>query len=68
VSAGRPKKDLQQPEDLNQLFYNIYETADILGVHERTVRRLIKDNELKAFKVGRVWRISREAIEELTKN
>lgn len=68
MSAGRPKKDLQQPEDLNQLFYNIYETADILGVHERTVRRLIKDNELKAFKVGRVWRISREAIEELTKN
>lgn len=68
MSAGRPKKDLQRPEDLNQLFYNIYETADILGVHERTVRRLIKDNELKAFKVGRIWRISREAIEELTKN
>lgn len=68
MSAGRPKKDLQQPEDLNQLFYNIYETADILGIHERTVRRLIKDSELKAFKVGRVWRISREAIEALTRN
>ena len=45
----------------------IKETAGILGVHWQTVRKWIKSGELKAFKNGRVIRISEEEIERFKK-
>lgn len=50
--------------ELSKPFYSIYEAAEVLGVHERTIRRHIKTGELKAGKIGRQWRISREALLE----
>lgn len=49
---------------LRKPYYSIYEAADVLGVHERTIRNHIKNGSLKAGKIGRQWRISREALLE----
>ena len=41
----------------------IAEVAKYLKLHELTVRRLAREGELPAFKVGRQWRIKRELLE-----
>lgn len=61
----RPNKDLKTSKILDDEYYTIYEVADILKVHHTTIRRAIKDNRLKAFKVGTKWLIKKEDIERL---
>lgn len=41
----------------------IAEVARYLKLHELTVRRLAREGELPAFKVGRQWRIKRNLLE-----
>ena len=40
----------------------LQETAEILSISEVGVRRLLKTGKLKGFKVGGLWRISKEEI------
>jgi excisionase family DNA binding protein len=42
----------------------IAEVAKYLKLHELTVRRLAREGELPAFKVGRQWRIKRDLLEK----
>jgi excisionase family DNA binding protein len=42
----------------------ISEVAEYLKLHELTVRRLAREGELPAFKVGRQWRIQRAKLQE----
>jgi excisionase family DNA binding protein len=44
--------------------FTIDEVAEILKVNPRTVNRLIERGELKAAKVGRVYRITEQALNE----
>ncbi|HYA35973.1 MAG TPA: helix-turn-helix domain-containing protein [Candidatus Binataceae bacterium] len=41
----------------------VKELADYLRCHTSTVYRLLKRNELPAFKIGSDWRFNREAID-----
>ena len=41
----------------------IADVAKYLKLHELTVRRLAREGELPAFKVGRQWRIKRNLLE-----
>ena len=41
---------------------DIHRAARQLGVHAQTVRRLARRNDIPAFKVGKVWRFSRNAL------
>jgi len=41
----------------------IDEAAELLNVSDMTVRRLIKDKQLLAAKIGRQWRIKEKEIE-----
>jgi excisionase family DNA binding protein len=41
----------------------IEQVARYLSLHELTVRRLARDGEIPAFKVGRQWRIKRELLD-----
>ncbi len=43
--------------------YTIEEVAEILKVNPRTVNRMLERGELRGFKVGRLWRVSQEALE-----
>lgn len=41
----------------------IDEVAEYLNLHPLTVRRLAREGEIPAFKVGRQWRVKRELLE-----
>jgi len=51
-------------EQIGRLAVDIHEAGRILGVCARTIRREIDRDNLKAFKVGRVWRVRITAIGE----
>ena len=42
---------------------DIEEVAEYLQLHPLTVRRLARDGEIPAFKVGRQWRIKRDLLD-----
>lgn len=65
VNNKRPNKPLKTADKLEDKFYTIEEVASILKVHHSTIRRAIKDNRLKAFKIGTKWLIKKEDIESL---
>lgn len=41
---------------------NVADAAELLGVHVQTLRRLARQKELPAFKLGRDWRFRTEAL------
>ena len=43
----------------------IKQVAEYLQVAELTVRRMLKDGRLRGTKLGVLWRIPRESVEEL---
>lgn len=47
---------------------SITEAADRLGVSPRTVRRMIKNRQIKAFKIVDQWRIRESEIERLMRS
>jgi len=42
----------------------IEEVAEYLGLHPLTIRRLAREREIPAFKVGRQWRVKRELFDQ----
>jgi excisionase family DNA binding protein len=46
---------------------SVEETAERLGLHEETVRRFAREGRIPAFKAGRSWRFSEEALAEWVK-
>jgi len=44
--------------------FSFEESMAILNVCEHTLRRLLNDDELRGFKVGRKWLVSEAAIQE----
>jgi excisionase family DNA binding protein len=55
----------EDTESLHEMpdMLTISEVAKYLKLHELTVRRLAREGELPAFKVGRQWRIKRNLLE-----
>ena len=50
----------ERPETIN-----VGDVADLLSVSNQTVYNMLKDGRLKATKIGREWRFSRQQIEEM---
>ncbi len=44
-------------------FLTIYEVADVLGLHHKTVRGFIASGKLKAMKVGKQWRNTKKDLD-----
>jgi excisionase family DNA binding protein len=42
------------------------QVADLLGLHVKTVRGYVHDGRLKAVRIGKQYRITREALDEFT--
>jgi len=53
--------------DKNSLL-TVQEVANLLRVHKNTIYNMIHDGRLKAFRVGRAWRIKSENVEALDEN
>lgn len=47
------------------LFLTVIEAAELLAVHRNTVMNQIRSGRLQAHKIGREWRISKDAILEM---
>ncbi len=43
-------------------FLNVFEAAELLGIHVQTLRKLSRRGSIPCFKVGRDWRFRREAL------
>lgn len=46
--------------------YTLKEIEDLLHVTRRTLYNWIKGGKLKAFRIGKEWRVTKEALEEFT--
>jgi excisionase family DNA binding protein len=57
-------KDLNLSNLLKSEWYKTGEIADMLGVSRQTVINWIKKGWLKAFKVGKSYRITKEDFED----
>lgn len=60
MAERAPKADSPEPLEL----LTPKEVAEILRVSPRTVQRWVKEGKLWAVRVGRLWRIPREALRE----
>lgn len=49
---------------MNEQFMTVDEVAFIMNTSSQTVRKLIKEKKLRAIKIGRIYRIPSESIEE----
>lgn len=62
---GRYKIDLKERMN-NTIFedpyYTIFEVADLLKCDHKTIRRAIQRGEIKAQKIGKLWRIKKEDL------
>lgn len=47
------------------IFYSVQEVAEILGLSEQTIRKLIHEGKLEALRLGRTYRISYESLTKL---
>jgi excisionase family DNA binding protein len=52
----------------NMKTYTVKQVAKILHLNEEVVRRKLKSGEIKAFKIGRLWRISEKSLKEIIEN
>ena len=50
-------------EEYDELI-TIDELCNILCIGRNTAYRLLKSNALQAFKIGRIWKIPKRAVEE----
>lgn len=46
--------------------YTLEEVQTLLQVTRRTLYNWIKDGKLKAFRAGRQWRVTKDALEAFT--
>jgi excisionase family DNA binding protein len=49
-----------------QELYSVEQVANRLGLHVRTIRNYVRDGRLKAVRIGKQYRISREDLEQFT--
>lgn len=51
---------LNQYEDI----MSVRDVADVLFIGKNRVYELLESNQLKGFRIGRVWKIPKEAVKE----
>lgn len=42
---------------MSKQFYSAAEVAEILGIHQKTIQRFIREGKLKGTKMGRAWKV-----------
>ena len=56
---------VKQYKELAPIAVSVQDTARILGLNDtRTVYKLIRNKDIKARKIGRLWRVSVKSLNE----
>lgn len=55
-------------EDFSSEVITVEELMELLYIGKNTAYRLLNSGELRAFKIGKVWKIPREAVGEYILN
>ena len=48
--------------------YSLHELEELLQVTQRSLYNFIKEGRLEAFKVGREWRVTEDALRDFTEH
>jgi len=51
---------------MSEELYSVEQVAERLGLHVKTVRNYVAEGRLKAVRIGKQYRITRQALEALT--
>ena len=51
---------------MSQELYSVEQVAERLGLHVKTVRAYVREGKLKAVRIGKSYRITREDLENFT--
>jgi len=49
---------------MEQEVLTLDEVAKLFRISRRTAEKLVRSGQIRAFKIGRVWRIPRQALED----
>ena len=68
MSRNRIEDDYYEERDreFDYAYMSPKEVMALLNIGKNTFYRLIQNGKLKAFRVGRLWRISRKELERYT--
>jgi excisionase family DNA binding protein len=55
----------QSGQEKEPAFYTLKQAAMLLGVSERTLRRLLEAGKFRGYKLGRQWRIPKSMIDRM---
>ena len=55
---------MKHREEPDTTILSAQDVQDILYIGKNTLYRLLKDGEIKAFKINRVWKIPKESVDE----
>ena len=61
--GGRPRKEVTAADIPQQDYFTVQEAAAILDIHKHTVQARLRDGTLKGKKLGGVWRIYRDSLD-----
>jgi DNA binding domain, excisionase family len=67
ITREEVKKLIEEAKTAKKEVYSLHEVEELLQVTQRSLYNFIKDGRLRAFKAGREWRVTREALEDFTK-
>lgn len=54
--------------DNNSEILKFEEVMEYLNIGKSTLYRLLRNNEITSFKIGKVWKIPKQSVEEYVKN
>lgn len=55
---------MKRREEPDTTILSAQDVQDMLYIGKNTLYRLLKDGEIKAFKINRIWKIPKESVDE----
>jgi excisionase family DNA binding protein len=70
INEGEIKmtQNTTEKQTVNSKLVTIEEAADRLGVKKSYIKRMCRDQKIRAFKVGKFWRMTEPSLSEFVDN